>query len=537
MLTTNDKFRAMKKFFTILIISFLFKGLLVAQPVSLGTLQGNETYFTGFNGKVYFAAESEIMVADTMMKSISLLAVLQEPVLSDANYSITYSRYHRPGSATFIPHFPTAGDYIYFLTKPASDSVTLWRNHKDNNIVEKVGVFDTIPQTVGFNSSLYFYAGKSGYGWQFWKVNDDGSPLALTNLAISNPQYSFLSRDIVAGDQYLYFNMRDTENQQYYLYQTDGSVEGTVLIKNSSGPASYLAYLNGSLFYKYSFSQVWKYADEMHSLAVQSNEEYSITYLTSINNYLIYETSLNQGPESNVYSIEGGTGQPVDLNTDSKYNTFFTVGDKLVYYSEYDRYPNDFFRTDGTLAGTLNFMNMGDQEVTGRFQGVSGYMFYARWFAFGSSDYSNYELIQSDLNDPGVKVSAIFGGPQQYTMANNFAASDDILFFTTADSVFDTTPFPKELFYYVPVSPVITAISKSRHMDWSAYPNPASDHCVIKADASGTLQLMSADGAIIQEDAFNRVKTLDLSKLEPGIYFARLITSDMVLPARKIVKH
>ena len=526
----------MKRVFTILIFNILFAGFLLAQPLSLGTLQGDETYFTGFNGKVYFAAGSEIMVADTIAKSISLLAVLSEPVISDADYSITYSRYHRPGSATFIPSFPVAGDYIYFLTKPEQDSVTLWRNHKDNDIVEKVGVFDTIPQTAVFNSSLYFYAGKSGYGWQFWKVNDDGSPLALTNLAISNPQYSFLSRDIVAGDQYLYFVMRDNANQQYYLYQTDGSAEGTVLIKNSPGPATYLTYLNGPLFYRYSFSQVWKYADEMHSLVVQSDEEYSITYLTAISNYLIYETSLNQGPESNVYSMEGGTGQPVDLNTDSKYNTFFTVGDKLVYYSEYDRYPNVFFRTDGTLAGTLNFMNMGDQEVTGRFQGVSGYMFYARWFAYGSSDYSNYELIQSDLNGPGVKVSAIFGGPQLYTMANNFAASDDILFFTTADSVFGTTPFPNELFYYVPVDPVITATSRLQTMEWSVYPNPASDHCVIKADESGTLQLMNVAGRVVLEVAFDRVNVLDMSGFQSGIYFARLITGDKVSPVQKIVK-
>jgi|GEM_PF-1084725 len=526
----------MKIIFTILIISYLFNGLLVAQPVSLGTLQGDETYFTSFNGKVYFAAGSEIRVADTITKSISLLTVLPEPVISDADYSITYSRYHRPGSAAFIPRFPVAGDYIYFLTKPEQDSVTLWRNHKDNDIVEKVGVFDTIPQTAVFDNNLYFYAGKSGYGWQFWKVNDDGSPLALTNLAISNPQYWFLSRDIVAGDLYLYFNMRDIENQQYYLYQTDGSVEGTVLIKNSPGPASYLTYLNGSLFYRYGFSQIWKYADEMHSLAVQSDEEYSITYLTSINNYLIYETSLNHGPESNVYSREGGTGQPVDLNTDSKLNTFFTIGDKLVYYSEYDHYPNDFFKTDGTLSGTSNFMYMADQEITGRFQGVSGYMFYARWFTYGTSEYSNYELVQSALNGPGVKVSAIFGGPQQYTMVNNFAASDDILFFTTADSVFDTTPFPLELFYYVPVDPVITATSKLQTMEWSVYPNPASDHCVVRADASGTLQLMNAAGRVVLEVAFDRMNVLDMSGLESGMYFARLITGDKISSVQKIVR-
>ncbi len=524
----------MKKIFTILIINCLFKGLLVAQPVSLGSLQGNETYFTGFDGKVYFAAGSEIMVADTTTKSISSLTVLQEPVLSDARYSITYSRYQRPGSTAFIPRFPTAGDYIYFLTKPEQDSVTLWRNHKDNAIVEKVGVFDTIPQTAVFNNSLYFYAGKSGYGWQFWKVNDDGSPLALTNLTISKPQYSFLSRDLVVADQYLYFVMRDDVNRQYDLYQTDGSIEGTVSIKNTTRAASYLTSLNGALFYLYG-SQIWKYANETHSLVAQSDDEYSITYLTAINNYLIYETSLDEGPISYVFSIEGGAGQSVDLNTLTKLNTFFTVGDKLVYYSEYDRYPNDFFRTDGTLAGTSHFMNMNDQAITGRFQDVSGYMFYARRFDFGS-EYSNYELVQSDLNGPGVKVSAISGGSQQYTMANNFAASDDILFFTTADSVFGTTPFPKELFYYVPVDPVITATSKLQTMEWSVYPNPTSDHCVIKADASGTLQLMSAAGRIVLEVAFDRMNVLNMSDLEPGMYFARLITGDKISSVQKIVR-
>ncbi len=527
----------MKRILTILIFNLLFAGFLLAQPVSLGTLRGTETYFTGFADKVYFACGSEILIGDTISKSIRTLTDLGEPVVSDARYSITFSRYSRPGTAFFVPVFPTAGDYIYFMTKPEQDSVTLWRSHRDESSTEAICAFDTIQAWVAFNNTLFFYAGKSGYGRQIWRVNANGtvSPISdRPNPAEDNYPW-FTYRGIVAGDAYLYYTYQNPVTAKYELYQSDGTPEGTGLITDTLRNMYSLTYLDGKLFYL-SDRWLWRYDHTTNTRIVGEGEGYYPGYVEKVNNYLIYGMTHEMDPGTNFYSMENGTGAAVSLGIYGANSVFIPVGSRLAYYNQYDRYPNEFYRTDGTPEGSAEFMRYSDNAVADRFLGVKGYLFYSRERSNGEKYYLNYDLTQSDLNGPGVSVSALFGGVREYTMANNFTKSDHILFFTTADSSISTVSAPNELLYYVPVDPVITATSRLQTMEWSVYPNPASDHCVIKADASGTLQLMNAAGRVVLEVAFDRMNVLDMSGLQSGIYFARLITGDKVSSVQKIVR-
>ncbi len=523
----------MKKIFTILLFNLLGAGALFAQPVSLGSLQGDETYFTGFNGKVYFASGSDILVADPDMGNIASLLTLSQPVVTDHGYA---KRFIRNIDGFWAPRFPVAGAYIYFMTKPSPDSITLWRNHKDSDIAEEIGVFDTLYTSVDFQGTLFFTAQKKDHGFQVWKVDDDGSVFPISDRPIGDGSLSYSASHMSAGLDSLYFAYENPTTGLFELYQSDGTAEETVLIHTSASIILYPTELLGKLYFA-TGGALWKYHHSQSERIVEPPlGMYGPNFVTKVNKYLIYGIEHEMDTYTKFYSMENGEGEGEYLNLTAYYYTYTHTEDKLILVDHDDHgYPITFDKTNGTLEGTGQFMSVGDLNIAHHLIAVKGFLFYGM-----TEDWSNpyivYHLTQSDLNDQGVKVSDLFGGVEEYLMPNNFASSNDILFFTTADTV--ESPLisePRELFYYHP-SDIVTATAKSKSAEWSIYPNPASDHCVIKADANGTLQLMNAAGRVVLEVAFDRVSVLDISDLQSGIYFARLITGDKVSSVQKIVR-
>jgi len=524
----------MKKIFTILFFNLLYAGMLSAQPVSLGSLQGNETFFTGFNGNVYFASGSEILVADPDMGNIAGLLTLSQPVVTDNGYS---RRFLRHIDSFWAPRFPVAGEYIYFLTKASPDSITLWRNHKDGNTAEEIGVFDTVHAYVEFDGALFFAANKKDYDFQIWKVTDDGEVLPISDRPVGNNTYYYTASWMGVGEDFLYFAYENPTTGQFELFKSDGTSAGTELIHTSGYPIGYPTELLGKLYFV-TGGRLWKYSQGNAEVIVEPPlGMYGPAFVTKVNNYLIYGIVHEMDTYTQFYSMENGEGEGEYMHMDAYYYIYTHTEDKLILVDNVDYMsPGIFFRTDGTPEGTAGFMSYGDMFVAHHMIAVKGFLFYALEPSGYSDLYPKFHLMQSDLNGPGVKVSDLFGGVEEYLMVNNFASSEDILFFTTADTVIGSNSAPKELFYYVPVDPVITATSKLQTMEWSVYPNPASDHCVIRADASGTLQLMNAAGRVVLEVAFDRMNVLDMSGLESGMYFARLITGDKVSSVQKIVR-
>ncbi len=523
----------MKKIFTILFFYLLYTGVLSAQPVSLGSLQGDETYFTGFDGKVYFASGSEILVADPDMGNIAGLLTLSQPVVTDNGYSKQFLRHI---DSFWAPRFPVAGEYIYFLTKASPDSITLWRNHKDGNTAEEIGVFDTIYTSVDFKGSLFFTAKKKEYDFQVWKVAGDGSVFPVSDRPAGQAALGLSSGSLSVGADSLYFSYENPVTGQFELFKSDGTAVGTELIHTSVSIIQYPTELLGKLYFV-TGGRLWKYSQGNSEVIVEPPlGMYGPAFVTKVNNYLIYGIMHEMDTYTQFYSMENGEGEGEYMHMNAYYYIYTHTEDKLILVDNIDYMsPGIFFRTNGTPEDTDNFMNYGDMYVAHHMIAVEGYLFYGLEPSGYSELYPKFHLMQSDLNGPGVKVSDLFGGVEEYLMVNNFASSEDILFFTTADTVIGPNSAPKELFYYHP-SDIITAVTRSQTMEWSVYPNPASDHCVIRADASGTLQLMNAAGRVVLEVAFDRMNVLDMSSLESGMYFARLITGDKISPVQKIVR-
>ena len=536
----------MKTKFTF-IIFILASFSLYSQPVLLGSLEGNETYFTGFNGKVYFASGTEIKVADTLSKSIRLLADLQEPVISDKDYSRSFDVNLRAGYGTRdAPRFPVAGDFIYPLTKPYQDSVSMWKIDKSETIVEKIGVFDSIYAYTAFKNDLYFAASKAGYGFQIWKAGQSGTISKLTNW---DSAYSFYL-EFVPGDDFLYFTHRSPcvgseECTEYSsLYKSDGTAEGTINVSDFEAPGKgwigNLTFFKNKLYFIYA-DTIWTYDNENIIPFLTDNgyyDEYNFSRILKVNNYLIYEIMHEMAPDNRLYSKEGGTGESVFLSDQYDFNNYFPVGEQLFFYSMADYYIGSFHKTDGTPGGTDEFIPLiGEYEVANRFQAVKEYLFYDVWEGYKDSYEVNYELYQTDLTAAGSqKVQDIFGGSQSYDMANNFAEANGILFFTTGEKNTDIRAEPTQLYYYNPVSPVITAVKKSAAPLVAIYPNPAGNTCFLKADVQGTISLTDALGKTVLEDDFNQERMLDLSNLASGVYFARLLTNENKVIVEKIVK-
>jgi hypothetical protein len=533
----------MKTKFTF-IIFILASFSIYAQPVMLGNLEGNETYFTGFNGKVYFASGTKIQVADTLSKSIHLVADLPETVIGDLGYSRSFDGNLRVYKGSVVTRFPVAGDFIYPLTKPQPDSISIWRIDKSETIIEKIGVFDTIENYVEFKNDLYFSASKAGCGFQIWKVDQNGAISQLTNWEkYSNSIY------LIPGEDFLYFDYRgkcvsNEECANYSsLYKSDGTIEGTIEVSEDfeaigKGWIRNLVFFKDNLYYIYA-DTIWKYDNDVITPFVDNTgyDDYHFSNILKVNNYLIYEIVHEMSPDNRLYSIEAGTGAGVFLAGYGDGNNFFPVGDQLFYYNRADYYIGSFHKTDGTSDGTQEFIaRIREYAVANRFQAVRSYMFYSvneDYYA----EYLNYELYQTDLTTEGSrKVQDIFGGTQSYDMVNNFAEANGVLFFTAGEKPSSMRTPPSLLYYYNLAPDIISAVKQPDAMVIDIHPNPTTNTCFIKADVQGTILLTDALGKPVLEEKFSQEGRLDLSKLASGVYFIRLLTTGNNVIVDKIVK-
>jgi hypothetical protein len=69
------------------------------------------------------------------------------------------------------------------------------------------------------------------------------------------------------------------------------------------------------------------------------------------------------------------------------------------------------------------------------------------------------------------------------------------------------------------------------------YPNPASDYVYVDLSISGKLELLDMHGRLIlSTEVLRGTKQLNVSNLEPGIYFIRISSGNTIITERLIIQ-
>ena len=89
---------------------------------------------------------------------------------------------------------------------------------------------------------------------------------------------------------------------------------------------------------------------------------------------------------------------------------------------------------------------------------------------------------------------------------------------------------------------IINSVGNDMSLSMSAYPNPTTDHLILKADnidLSGmTYKLIDMNGRIVKNERItSNETTIEMYDLAPASYFLQVIQSDVAVTVFKIIKN
>jgi ELWxxDGT repeat protein len=301
----------------------------------------------------------------------------------------------------------------FFSAKTSTTGYELWKT--DGTTVGTKLVKDIFPgsmssnpqQLVSANGMLYFVAEDGVHGMELWR--SDGTAQGTQMIADLSPgkEHSFiwskmdnrpLHSTVLAIGNDIFFA---TDNQESTaLWKTDGTQQGTVLIKRFDGG--------------WGPDRFTEFKGEL--------------YFESYNRDSGYELWKSDGTEA-------GTQIVLDITPQGDYGRIkdiFAADDKLYFVATDldDGRENEvtLWRTDGTSAGTIPLKvigTSGDSLETRSFALVNGTMFFRNYDA-----YSGWQLWKSDGTANGTVQVVVAEGIRGPSYISNLHVLNEVLFFT-----------------------------------------------------------------------------------------------------------
>lgn len=265
-----------------------------------------------------------------------------------------------------------------FFTAWVGDHGELWKSdgtEAGTVLIKEIPIGqspDAKPVAVG--DVLYFPGYEEQHGCELWK--SDGSEAGTVLVKDIDPYNQWCPSNLVDHSGKLYFAANDGVHGTE-LWTSDGTLAGTQMVKDispgevSSAP-SYLTGLNGELYFsawdEVAYSGLWKSdGTEAGTLLIKNinpNGNGDVSKLTAFNGELYFSADDGvHGQElwkSN--GTEAGTVLVKDILTgalpwdDYDYlgpSNFNIAGDKLFFTANDGTHGREFWKSDGTDAGTL----------------------------------------------------------------------------------------------------------------------------------------------------------------------------------------
>jgi len=212
---------------------------------------GRPKFFKVFNDRLYFIADDgvhgqEIWVTDGTEEGTVLL--------KDINVSDN-------GSFSFgIPDFTVFNNRLYFAADDGINGVELWVTDGTENGTSMLkdinpGIYSEIPQSGSprmfqvFNDQLFFVAYSFNHGFELWKTDGTEAGTTIFKEIYTDPMY--LGGVLAYGQTFavlnnkMYFQATDGIHG-YELWATDGTADGTMMVKNINATDEENSWSNGT---------------------------------------------------------------------------------------------------------------------------------------------------------------------------------------------------------------------------------------------------------------------------------------------------
>jgi ELWxxDGT repeat protein len=287
-------------------------------------------------------------------------------------------------------------------------------------------------QYVGMNGAIYFTTSSPDLGSFLWKTNGSaGGTVMVAQISGPTTNFDLAPEDLMAVGNTLFFAAPDGSNS-LQLWRSDGTAAGTMMITSStSGNYPFAIYgligFNASL-YSGSPNGLWTSDGTASGTVVVTGGD--IGGLAVAHNLLFFTKNNGELWESN--GTAGGTTLLQTLTAPDGYGPMFTFNGALYLGVDDDPKGAQLWKTNGTPAGTQLIKDVltpvGDGGPTG-YANVNGVLYFTAVDANGDT-----AIWRSDGTSAGTRTIVSFPPMGFFTQPDNLTSFDGQLFFTVGSS-------------------------------------------------------------------------------------------------------
>ena len=443
---------------------------------------------------------------------------------------------------------------LFFTAKNLSGRRELYKTDGTEAGIVKLGYqfgsSTPVPdEFVAYNNLLIYVWDSSAVGQELWR--SDGTPGGTYLLKDIYPESEDSEpENLLVVNGILYFTAHDGTGRE--LWKTDGTESGTVMVEdiNPTGTSkpNWLVDFNGTLYfaagdgtneyaiYKTDGITTLKVAVPDTQNTYGSAGIYGLTYFDGAIFFNAYDTE----HDFELWRSDGtttGTNMFIDIDTTwtmvnpgSHPESFKVINNKLFFSAKESIHNQEPWVTNGTVNGTkmIKNINASDNSDIQEFFGFEGNAF------FGANDGVNgYELWTSDGAETGTFMIENLNGTEGGFYGDH-VEYDSKLYFTGIDGT-NGVALLKVINFSNVVEPYETT-------QFEIYPNPATSiinlKSVVCSQQSTTVALYDLNGRKLLNKhipAGSEEVTVDVSGLESGVYFCRLIMENKSVTKKLII--
>lgn len=284
------------------------------------------------------------------------------------------------GSSVVSSYLQAAGEFVFFLATDGIQGYELWRSDGSPDGTTQVkdiapGSASGVPVSgnifIECQGQLYFLASQTNYGTELWK--SDGSAEGTVLVKDVNPGTASAFIATMAGVQRTFFVDRsgtmhfapDTPGNRTELWKTDGTPEGTMLVKSiapDSNPHSFVG-TNNRVFFA-AGSGLWvtdgTQAGTLRLASLYYNYNPALpssTYMRALGDTLFFI-----GNDQGLWKTDGTAGgtqlvRPLNVYNINPCRT--ELNESLLFVARaHSSGDPELWRTDGTTAGTITLTGL-----------------------------------------------------------------------------------------------------------------------------------------------------------------------------------
>ena len=530
------------------------------QPIMLKDINPGE--FSGIAGR-FFVANNNVLFFDAgsiatgaeLWKSDGTVngTVIVKDIIPGNGHSINSN--HTPASSNGI---------LYFSADNGFNGIELWKSDGSANntvMVKDINAFSYFHSDPrGFtnaNGIMFFNATDGINGFELWKSDGTLSGTKMVkDIYSSSPANNDFSSDptqLTNVNETLFFGAVEPVHG-YELWKSDGSVTGTVMVKNINSNNSvlsgnsglrFLTNVNGTLFFAADNGingfELWK-SDGSEAGTVMVKEIFPgnsmqfgyssfINNITNVNGIIFFSAcgSLNNSELWKSDGTAAGTVKVKEINaTTGSSPSNLTNINGILYFSANDGINGiEPWKSDGTESGTMMVKNLNPGAMNSdptSFVNINGTAY------FTANDGNGPELFKTDGTAIGT-TDFNLSTPTSGGIANLINLNGILIFAHV------TQLYGREL-WGLDTNSLSNSDNKINDNKFSIFPNPANNMLTIynlENKSIDKIEILDLTGKKVLEQK-NNSNTINVENLQNGMYLLQII-SDGKNSVSKFIKN